>query len=161
MEPEVGSQTIHLRQPQINNESLLVIAVNGSVEVKQRVVKHRVSANEGEIEVVVNTNYDEDEETHMCNHIAINEDSDGESSENEVQEAPPQLEDGVQSTADELKVLNLGTPEKPRPILVSSLLSSEEEQSYVEILREYRDVFAWTYKEMSGLDPKVAIITLV
>ena len=33
----------------------------------------------------------------------------------------------------------------------------EEEDAYVELLEEYKDVFAWTYKEMSSLDPKVAI----
>jgi len=28
----------------------------------------------------------------------------------------------------------------------------------LELLSEYKDVFAWSYKEMPGLDPKVAII---
>lgn len=28
--------------------------------------------------------------------------------------------------------------------------------AYVELLKEYNDVFAWSYKEMPGLDPKVA-----
>ncbi|KAL0420211.1 UNVERIFIED_CONTAM: hypothetical protein Slati_3044000 [Sesamum latifolium] len=68
-----------------------------------------------------------------------------------------ELEDGVQATVDELKELNLGTTEEPRPIFVSALLSPEEEEKYFKTLGEYKDVFACTYKEIPGLDPKVAI----
>lgn len=109
-------------------------------------MKRRISANEDEIEVIINAHYDEDEKSQTCNHIAIKEDSDGESSSK-----------GLKSTVDELKELNLGTPEEPLPIFVSSLLSSVEEQSYAEILSECRDVFACTYKEMPRLDSKVVI----
>ncbi|PIN05643.1 hypothetical protein CDL12_21813 [Handroanthus impetiginosus] len=89
------------------------------------------------------------DKTQICNHISVQDNSDSEVSEDEIQEAPPQLEDGGQ--------LNLGTSEEPRPIFVSTLLSLDEEKQYFDILSEYRDVFAWTYKEMPGLDPKVAI----
>ncbi|KAL0413541.1 UNVERIFIED_CONTAM: Transposon Tf2-12 polyprotein [Sesamum radiatum] len=78
-------------------------------------------------------------------------------SEDEIQNAPPELEDGVQATVDELKELNLGTTEDPRPIFVSALLSPEKEEQYFKTLGEYRYVFAWTCKEMLGLDPKLAI----
>ena len=33
----------------------------------------------------------------------------------------------------------------------------EEEKSYLDLLEEYRDVFVWSYKEMLGLDLKVAV----
>ena len=33
----------------------------------------------------------------------------------------------------------------------------KEEKQYFDLLLEYKDVFSWSYKEMSGLDPKVAI----
>ena len=46
-------------------------------------------------------------------------------SEIELAETPKSLEDGGQTTVDELKELNLRTPEEPRPIYVSSLLTSE------------------------------------
>jgi len=67
------------------------------------------------------------------------------------------LEDGGQATVDDLKELNLGTKEEPRPIYVSSLLMQEEEKEYFVLLSEYKDVFAWSYKKMPGLDPKVAV----
>ena len=58
---------------------------------------------------------------------------------------------------DELKEINLGTDKEPRLIYVSSLLTLEEESKYFELLMEYKDVFTWTYKEMSGLDPTIAV----
>ena len=58
-----------------------------------------------------------------------------------VQEAPPQLEDGVQSTVDDLKELNLGTPKDPRPIFVSALLPPKEERKYFKLLVEFKDIF--------------------
>ena len=36
----------------------------------------------------------------------------------------------------------------------------EEEKGYFHLLSEYRDVFAWSYKEVCGLDPKVAVHNL-
>ena len=72
-------------------------------------------------------------------------------------ETPETLEDGGQTTVDELKELNLGTSEDPRPIYVSSLLTPKEEKEYFDLLLEYKDVFVWSYKEMLGLDPKVAV----
>jgi len=53
--------------------------------------------------------------------------------------------------------LNLGTSEGPRPISVRSLLTPKEEKEYFDLLSKYKDVFAWSYKEMPGLDPKVIV----
>ena len=58
---------------------------------------------------------------------------------------------------DELKELSLGITDEPRPIVVSALLTPTEEKEYIELLTEYKDVFAWTYKEMPGLDLRVAV----
>ncbi|CAM8903253.1 unnamed protein product [Rhodiola kirilowii] len=82
---------------------------------------------------------------------------------NEVEEvevadqAPEVLEDGGQSNVDDLKEVNLGTTENPRPIYVSTLLTKEEEEQYLKLLAEYKDVFAWNYTEMPGLNPKIAL----
>ena len=67
------------------------------------------------------------------------------------------MENGVQSTIDDLKELNLGTIEDPRPIFVSSLLTPEEESKFFMLLVEFKDVFAWSYKEMLVLSPSIAI----
>ena len=75
----------------------------------------------------------------------------------DAQEAPASFEEGNQGTIDELKQINLGTEQDPLPIFISACLTLEEENSYLDLLKEYRDVFAWSYKEMPGLDPKVAV----
>ncbi|XP_074313449.1 uncharacterized protein LOC141648620 [Silene latifolia] len=89
-------------------------------------------------------------------HITVEEVPDA-SEEIEADEAPALLEDGGQSTVDDLKELNLGTSEDPRPIYTSALLTEKEEDEYFKLLTEYKDVFAWSYKEMPGLSPKVAM----
>ncbi|KAL0455744.1 UNVERIFIED_CONTAM: hypothetical protein Slati_0913600 [Sesamum latifolium] len=71
-----------------------------------------------------------------------------------MQNCPSELEEGVKATVDELKEINLGDVENPRPIYISALLSDDEEKAYVELLHEFKDVLAWLYKEMPGLDPK-------
>nr|GLL46618.1 uncharacterized protein LOC104648515 [Ipomoea trifida] len=71
----------------------------------------------------------------------------------DAEEAPHELEEGVRAVIDELKEVDLGTLENPRPIFISILLSNEDEKIYVELLKEYIDVFAWTYKEMPGIVP--------
>ncbi|KAA0054408.1 uncharacterized protein E5676_scaffold2750G00330 [Cucumis melo var. makuwa] len=59
-----------------------------------------------------------------------------------------------QFTIDELKEVKLGIVEEPYPTFISASLFSEEEVKYMSLLTEYRDIFAWSYKEMPGLDPK-------
>ena len=39
-------------------------------------------------------------------------------------------------------------------------LSQEEEKLLIETLREYRDVFAWTYKDLKGVDPTICQHTI-
>ncbi|XP_074315122.1 uncharacterized protein LOC141651303 [Silene latifolia] len=89
-------------------------------------------------------------------HITAEEITD-DNEEVEADKAPERLEDEVQSTVDDLKELNLGTDEDPRPIYVSALLTKEEEEEYYKLLVEYKDVFAWSNKEMPGLSPKIAV----
>lgn len=67
--------------------------------------------------------------TTTCNEIQVEED------------APPELEEGVRSTVDNLKEINLGTKDDPWLTYISALLTPEEEIAYIELLREYRDVF--------------------
>ena len=68
----------------------------------------------------------------------------------------------VQVTAEQmLEEINLGTdPQKPRPISISLKLSKEEKAKLILLLKEFRDVFAWDYSEMLGLDPGLVVHTL-
>ncbi|TYK27554.1 uncharacterized protein E5676_scaffold22G00230 [Cucumis melo var. makuwa] len=92
-----------------------------------------------------------------CHHITILEELEIETPEEDAEDAPQSLENSGQSTVDELKEVNLGTIEEPRPTFISASLSSEQEDKYMSLLTEYKDIFAWSYKEMSGLDPKIEV----
>ncbi|KAH0743196.1 hypothetical protein KY290_031189 [Solanum tuberosum] len=65
-------------------------------------------------------------------HITVEEGPHIDDTDDDVQEAPSQLEDGVQSTIDDLKELNLGTLEDPHPTFVSAFLTPEEERKLIE-----------------------------
>ena len=98
-----------------------------------------------------------DEASCSSYHITISEETKSDQTVDEVEDAPPALEDGGQATIDELKEINLGTKDDPRPTFVSTLLTPEEEEEYIQVLSQYKDVFAWSYKEMPGLDPRIAV----
>lgn len=99
----------------------------------------------------------EDEVAASVNHITITKETKEEFSiEDNAEDAPPTFE-GVQATINELKEVNNSTTEDFRLIFINVNLSLEEEAAYTELLKEYKDDFAWTYKEMSGPDLKVVI----
>ncbi|KAH0676040.1 hypothetical protein KY285_023841 [Solanum tuberosum] len=77
--------------------------------------------------------------------------------EEDIGYAPPELEEKVKTTIDPLKEVNHGTDEYPRPTYLSAFVEVDEEIAYMNILEVYRDVFAWSYKEKLGLNPKVAV----
>ncbi|KAG9458311.1 hypothetical protein H6P81_002819 [Aristolochia fimbriata] len=92
----------------------------------------------------------------MVNHISITGD-DQEEEDFVLKEAPAEFEEGGQATIDELKKIDLGMAEDPRPTFLSASLTAEEEAEYIALLCEYRDIFAWSYTEMPSLDPRVAV----
>ena len=96
-----------------------------------------------------------------CGHVTIDEASNYEMFEEDTKAASLSLEDGGQSTIGELKEVNLGTIKDPRPTFISAQLSDDDENEYVSLLKAYKDVFAWSYKERSRLDPKVVVHHLV
>ncbi|KAL0347659.1 UNVERIFIED_CONTAM: hypothetical protein Scaly_1781900 [Sesamum calycinum] len=111
---------------------------------------------------VASSNYisnDVEEDITQTYHITLIED--GAVEEEDAEDAPPELEEGIKATIDELKEVNLGGIENPRPIYVNASLTQEEERTYIALLYEFKDVFSWSYKEMSGLDPKVAVHHLI
>ena len=58
---------------------------------------------------------------------------------------------------DPLKEYDLGEEEgKPRPIFISQLVAESTKDSFITLLKEYKDCFAWEYHEMPGLDRSVA-----
>ncbi|XP_050217550.1 uncharacterized protein LOC126668387 [Mercurialis annua] len=70
--------------------------------------------------------------------------------------ATGKLEDDLAQVQDDLLEINLGTVESPRPIYINAGLTAEFKEQLIALLNEFRDCFAWSYDEMSGLDPNIA-----
>ena len=137
----------------MKRELIVEVSIGNSLKVKQWTIVHT-----RELEKQVDDG-EEDHETLVlpsC-QVTVEIDSELDALDDEPNEAPQAIEDGGQATVDELKELNVGTDEEPRPIYVSSLLMPKEESKYFELLMEYKDVFTWTNKEMPGLDPTIAV----
>ena len=56
--------------------------------------------------------------------------------------------------AIELEEVNMGTTAEPRTISIAKNLPPSTRMELIALLDEYRDVFAWSYDDMKGLDPK-------
>ena len=90
----------------MKHNSTLDISTEGSLKVKRRIIVHTSQSLIHKEQI---------EEVSSSFHITIEEDtlSDAKATNEEVDEAAPTLEDGVQATVDELKEINLGTIEEP------------------------------------------------
>jgi hypothetical protein len=57
--------------------------------------------------------------------------------------------------ADEVKEVDIGPGDKPRPIFINKKLSPSLQELMIALLKEYADCFAWDYTEMPGLDRSI------
>src|SRR4030043_1275191 len=58
---------------------------------------------------------------------------------------------GIQPHEEILKVVNLGTEENKKEVKIGAWLDDTIKGKLIELLREYVDVFAWSYRDMAGL----------
>ncbi|KAF5934569.1 hypothetical protein HYC85_030740 [Camellia sinensis] len=65
--------------------------------------------------------------------------------ENDEEEIPPVLQ----------RLIEQDTEEDPRLLQIGSTLSSEERERLVALLKDFKDVFAWSYEDMPGINPEI------
>jgi len=53
--------------------------------------------------------------------------------------------------------VDVGNQTNPKLIFISKSLSPDEKQDLISLIREYIDVFSWSYEDMPGLDPLVVM----
>ena len=94
----------------------------------------------------------------MC---CVAQESSGEES-NEEKDEEVVVEKDVQVMVEEkLEEIDLGSnPQEPKPISNSSRASEKEKSELILLLKEFKDVFAWDYSKMLGLDPGLVVHTL-
>ena len=59
------------------------------------------------------------------------------------------------TSADELEERYIGSRDRPRAMYVTAKLDPEYKQELVDLLKEFKDCFAWEYYEMPGLDQSI------
>jgi hypothetical protein len=61
----------------------------------------------------------------------------------------------VSGDDDDTNECNIGTPEEPKFVKLSRSLTEEQRVEYIKLLKEFVDVFAWTYKDLKTYDTSV------
>ncbi|KAI5426829.1 hypothetical protein KIW84_032309 [Lathyrus oleraceus] len=82
--------------------------------------------------------------------------------EEDVEEIPDEItrlleheEKIIQPHLENLETINLGSEDCVREVKIGALLEESIKKGLVELLREYVDVFAWSYEDMPGLDTNI------
>jgi hypothetical protein len=57
--------------------------------------------------------------------------------------------------------INLGTLESPKNINLGKTVSKEERKAYIQIFRQYQDVFAWSYRDLKNYDTHIIQHTIL
>ena len=85
-----------------------------------------------------------------------------EAEEEEDKEIPEEIsrllrqeERSIQPYKEPLETVNLGSEEERKEVKIGALLSSAVKESLIELLKEFPDVFAWSYQDMPGLDTNI------
>ena len=55
-----------------------------------------------------------------------------------------------------LETINLGNNENPHLIKIGLTLNEKERKDLQELLTEFQKVFAWSYEDISRVDPEIA-----
>ncbi|XP_070051866.1 uncharacterized protein [Nicotiana tomentosiformis] len=61
------------------------------------------------------------------------------------------FENKLKSNLDETEAINLGDSELVKETRISIHLSPSEKEEYIRFLKEYEDIFSWSYDDMMGL----------
>lgn len=55
----------------------------------------------------------------------------------------------------DIEEYNLGTKETPKMINLSKSLPLDQKLKYVELMREFQEVFAWSYEDLKSYDTSI------
>jgi len=59
------------------------------------------------------------------------------------------------TSADYLVEIDIGSGDRPRPTFISAKLDSKCKEQLTNLLKLYKDCFAWNYTEMPSLDRSI------
>ena len=59
------------------------------------------------------------------------------------------------SSSLQFELINLGTKAEPRYVNLGKWCSPGESSKFINLFKQYKDVFSWTYKELKMYDTKI------
>ncbi|XP_070018300.1 uncharacterized protein [Nicotiana sylvestris] len=95
--------------------------------------------------------------TVTCNETTQQMDIDSEEDDiqNEFVKEVENFKNRTKSNLDETEIVNLGDVENVKETRNNIHLAPSEKKEYTEFLREYEDIFAWSYDDMTGLSTSI------
>jgi len=95
--------------------------------------------------------------TVTCNETTQQTDIDSEEDDipEEIVKEVESFENRPKSNLDEIEIVNLGDAENVKETWITVHLSPSEKKEYTEFLREYEDIFTWSYDDMTGLSTSI------
>ena len=84
-------------------------------------------------------------------------DEENEEIPDEVSRLLEQERKNIQPYGESLEVINLGTEEDKKEIKIGASLDPAVKKRIIELLKEYVDIFAWSYRDMPGLDTDIVV----
>jgi hypothetical protein len=61
----------------------------------------------------------------------------------------------IEPTGAEVEDCNIGTEQEPKMIKLSKSLPPAEKQKYINLFKEFIDVFAWSYEDLKSYDTNI------
>ena len=61
----------------------------------------------------------------------------------------------IQPHEEQLETINLGSDTDKKEVKIGAALREDVKKGLIELLKEYVDVFAWSYADMPGLDTDI------
>ncbi|KAI5402069.1 hypothetical protein KIW84_066514 [Lathyrus oleraceus] len=83
------------------------------------------------------------------------EEDDGEEIPDEITRLLEHEEKIIQPHLENLETVNLGSEDCVRMVKIGALLEESVKKGLISLLREYSDIFSWSYEDMSGLDTDI------
>jgi ribonuclease HI len=76
----------------------------------------------------------------------------------DILEALARQDEGSKPNIEELEIVNLADKgEEPREVKIGTRCAAEQKEALIALLREFHEIFAWSYQDMPGLDTDIVV----
>uniref|UniRef100_A0A2N9G8S6 Reverse transcriptase domain-containing protein n=1 Tax=Fagus sylvatica TaxID=28930 RepID=A0A2N9G8S6_FAGSY len=76
----------------------------------------------------------------------------------DILEALERQDEGSKPNIEELEIINLADEgEEPRGVKIGTRCTTEQKEALIALLREFHEIFAWSYQDMPGLDTDIVV----